>query len=47
MKTVKDDMLSDAIATAFELSRKNIILKRVIIALCVLIACLIAFILCR
>lgn len=39
---IKDDMLSDAIATAFEFSKKIIIYKRVIVILCVIIAGLIA-----
>lgn len=42
MKTIKDEILSDAIATAFEYAKKNIILKKIIIILCVIIACLIA-----
>lgn len=42
MKTIKDDMLSDAIATAFEYSREIIVLKRVIVGLCIIIALLIA-----
>ena len=42
MKNVKDEILADAIATAFEFSKKIIILQRIIIGLCVLIACLCA-----
>lgn len=41
MKSLKDEMLTDAIEAAFEYSKKTIIYKRVIIAQCVIIACLI------
>lgn len=47
MKNVKDEMLSDAIATAFEYSKKTIVLKRIIIVQCIVIACLIAGYICR
>lgn len=42
MRSIKDDMLSDAIATAFEFSKKAIILKKIVIIQCVIIACLVA-----
>lgn len=42
MKSIKDDVLSDAIATAFEFSKKTVILKRIVVIQCVIIACLIA-----
>lgn len=42
MKTIKKEILSDAMATVFEYSKKVIILKRIIVVLCVIIACLIA-----
>jgi hypothetical protein len=42
MKTIKEEILSDAMATVFENSKKVIILKRIIVVLCVIIACLIA-----
>ena len=42
MNKIKDEMLSDAIATAFEFSKKIIILKRIVIIQCVIIACLVA-----
>lgn len=42
MKTIKEEILSDAMATVFEYSKKVIILKRIIVVLCVIIACLIA-----
>lgn len=47
MNTVKDDMLSDAIKTAFEYSKKIIILKRIIVVLSVAVVCLIAGYFCR
>lgn len=42
MKTIKEEILSDAMATVFEYSKKVIILRRIIVVLCVIIACLIA-----
>ena len=42
MKTIKEKILSDAMATVFEYSKKVIILQRIIVVLCVIIACLIA-----
>lgn len=42
MKTIKEEILSGAMATVFEYSKKVIILKRIIVVLCVIIACLIA-----
>lgn len=42
MNKIKDEMLSDAIATAFDFSKKVIILERIVAVLCVIIACLIA-----
>ena len=42
LKDVKDDMLADAIETAFDFSKKVIILERIVAVLCVIIACLIA-----
>lgn len=42
MKSVKDEMLTDAIETVFEYSKTIITLRRVIIVQCVIIACLVA-----
>lgn len=42
MNKIKDEMLSDAIATAFDFSKKVIILKRIVICQFLIIACLIA-----
>ena len=42
MKTIKEEILSDAMTTVFEYSKKVIILQRIIVVLCIIIACLIA-----
>lgn len=39
---MKDEILADAIATAFEFSKKVIIQRKIIVFLCVIIACLVA-----
>lgn len=47
LRDIKDEVLTDAIATAFEFSKQNIILKRIVVIQFVIIAFLIAFIICR
>lgn len=47
VRDIKDEMLSDAIATAFEFAKKNVVLKRIIVIQCVIIALLLAALFCR
>ena len=47
MDDAKNTLLVDALTTAIEFSKKCIILKRVVIVQCVIIACLIARLILR